>query len=501
MNHHAVTAAGTTAKTAGLLPRLLLAVVLALFPLLAAPPAARADAPVEVVVEDTAGALYLPQLKPALAGISFYQPTKVVVFTRAGRSSDDLNEEVLRFARAEHPEWISADGQKWADGLFVFALDTTGRQIGTYFGEDRKVPLSEQEAIQEDTKELFRSAQWTDGTIAGVKSAASRIGRPWYLHPGTLWTGGIAALATLAGFGIRAGIRAGNRSKFAEALDAGDRSYASVTLRLEETELNASTIPPASTYGALVLERWHTLAARLLEMTKLRERLEAMGPKERSVKANVEQAREFQQVTADLDDLDDAIADSNALLNLHSMWREAWRNQSGDLARELAGMDGMLAGSKTEGSPETAAALRAHAAAALQRIAGLEAGLDSGTATPDAALDGLKAEREKTAELLEKHADAVIAAHTRSDREAELMRDKINEAAEGQRQHRRYGGSIVDIAYPRLPFISVTGFSSGVEAGQDAVTSARSAASSSGSSTGYGSSGGSFSGSGSSSRF
>lgn len=500
MRTTATTAARALRKTAALVPLLLLAVVLCAVPLLTTAPAAHADPPVEVVVEDTAGALYLPQLQPALADISFYQPTKVVVFTRAGLSSDDLNEAVLRFARAEYPEWLSADGQKWADGLFIFALDTTGRQVGTYFGEDRKVSLEEQAGIQEDTKDLFRSAQWTDGTIAGVESAASRIGRPWYLHPGTLWTGGIAALGTVAGFGIRAGIRAGNRRKFQGALDAGDRSYASVALRLEETELNASTIPATSSYGALVLERWHTLAARLSEATKQRELLGAMGPKERSAKANVKQAVGFQEVTAALDGLDDAIADSNALLNMHSMWREAWRNQSADLTAELAEMDEMLAGSNTEGSPETAAALRSHAAAALQRIAGLEAGLDSRAVTPDAALDGLKAEREKTAELLEQHADAVIAANTRSDGEAELMRQKIEEAAQEQRHNRRYGASIVDIAYPRVPIISVTGFSGGVDAGRDAVQSSR-ASSSSGNSTGYGSSGGSFSGSGSSSRF
>ena len=30
---------------------------------------------------------------------------------------------MLAFARDQHPEWISADGQKWADGLFLFAFD------------------------------------------------------------------------------------------------------------------------------------------------------------------------------------------------------------------------------------------------------------------------------------------------------------------------------------------------------------------------------------------
>jgi len=481
---------------------LLFVAVVAVLPLLATAAPAQADAPVEVVVEDTAKALYLPQLLPALQKISFHQPTKVVIFTRAGSRSDDINEEVLRFARARHPEWITADGQKWADGLFVFALDTTGRQVGTYFGEDRKISLEEQKAIQDDTKTLFRQAQWTDGTIEGVRSAASRIARPWYLDPATLWTGGILGGGALVGGGVWAGIRAGNRRKFAEAFDAGDRAYASVTLQLQETELNASTIPDSSAYGARVLERWHTLEAQLREASVLRGKLSVLTPKQRSAGANVAEAVRFQEQAETLDGLDDAIADSNALLNLNSSWREAWRNQSASLVDELSAVEGMLNGNESGAGLESAAALRAHAAGALERLSGLEAGLDDHSVTPDAALDALKVEREKMAELLQQHAEAVIAANTRSAREAELMREKIDAASAAHPDARRYNGSIVDIAYPRVPIISVMNFGYGIDAGQRAVDTSRSSSSSSGgSSTGYGSSGGSFSGSGSSSSF
>lgn len=474
----------------------------AVVPLLAGALPARADGVVSLEIEDTARALYLPQLRPAIEKISFYQPTKVVIFTRAGRTSDDLNEEVLRFARSRHPEWITADGQKWADGLFVFALDTTGRHVGTYFGEDRKIPLDEQTAIQEDTKSLFRQAQWTDGTIEGVRSAASRIGRPWYLAPATLWTGGIVGGGALVGGGVWAGVRANNRRKFAEAFDAGDRAYASVTLQLQETELNASTIPDTSRYGSRVLERWHTLEEQLSDTTRLRDKLAAMTPKERSVSAAVTDAVRFQDQAETLDGLDDAIADSNALLNLNSSWREAWRRQSEDVVGELSQVDQMLNGNPAGAGLESAAALRAHVAGALQRISGLEAGLDDRSVTPDAALDALKAEREQMADLLQRHADAVIAASTRSEREAGLMREKIDAVSASRPDTRRYNGSIVDVAFPRVPIISVINFGSGLDAGRQAVDSARSAASSSSSSsTGYGSSGGSFSGSGSSSSF
>lgn len=460
------------------------------------PPAALAEPPASVLVEDTAGALYRPQLDPALAQISFYEPTKVVVFTRAGKSGDNLNEAVLQFARSNHPEWISADGQKWADGLFIFALDTTGRQVGTYFGEDRKVGLDDQKAIQDDTKSLFRQAQWTDGTIAGVKSAASRIGRPWYLSPAALISAGAVGVVGLAGAGTWVGIRAWRRKKFGEAMEAGDSSYSSVTLKLDETELNASTIPASSAYGGLVLEKWHSFRAQHREATQLRDRLEPMGPRERSRGSSLKDARHYEEIAQTLDGLDDAIADTNSILNLDSRWRTAWQNQTGELTEQLDGIDDMLAEARTEGTPETAQALRAGARIARDQLERLGAALGDRKVTPEEALDGLKAQRERLGELLDRHAVAVIDEHAKNQRERDLMRKKLDASTDSWRTSHRTRGSILDVAYPTLPIISIVNFNSGIAAGYSAVDSSRSS-----SSTGYGGSGGSFSGSGSSSGF
>ncbi|MDQ4491180.1 DUF5129 domain-containing protein [Sinomonas sp. ASV486] len=461
-----------------------------------APPAALAVSPSEVVVEDTAGALYRPQLDPALAGISFYVPTKVVVFTRAGQASDNLNEAVLQFARANHPEWISADGQKWADGLFIFALDTTGRKVGTYFGEDRKVGPGQEKAIQDDTKDLFRTAQWTDGTIAGVKSAASRIGRPWYLSPAAFITEGAVGLVVLGGVGTWIGVRGWRRRKFALALEAGDRSYSSVTLKLDETELNASTIPESSSYGGLVLERWHSFRAQHREATELRDQLTGLRPRERSTSKYVKEARRYEEIAETLDGLDDAIADTNSILTMDSRWRAAWRNQTAELTDQLDGIDGMLRAKHTAGSPETAEAVRAEATRARADLERLGAGLEDRSVMPEGALDGLKRVRERLGEALDLHAEAVIRDHAKTDKERDLMRQKLDASRQTWRTTHRTQGSILDVAYPQLPVISIVSFSSGINSGYSAVDSARSS-----STTGYGGSGGSFSGSGSSSGF
>lgn len=119
--------------------KLLTVLALGAMLLIGGAPAAQAAAATDIVVEDTAGTLDLDTLFPAIEEIDFNEPTKVAIYTRNGEFSDNLNEEVLRFARENHPEWLSPDKQKWADSLFLFALDPMGRQVGTYFGEDRKV--------------------------------------------------------------------------------------------------------------------------------------------------------------------------------------------------------------------------------------------------------------------------------------------------------------------------------------------------------------------------
>src|SRR6478752_6713003 len=231
-------------------------IVLALGALLVAVPAASAaSAPVAVVVEDTAGVLDQNTLVPAVESIQFYEPIRVAVFTYNGNAGDNLNETVLAFARSRHPDWISADGQKWADGLFIFALDPVGRHVGTYMGEDRKVSLEQRSNIQDATKELFRDAQWTDGTVAGIRRGAELINQPWYRSAAFVVTAWVLAGTAALGAAAWLVVRAVTRSRCRRQIERGDRSYSNVSMDLEVTELNAGTIPESSRYGSQVLEK------------------------------------------------------------------------------------------------------------------------------------------------------------------------------------------------------------------------------------------------------
>ncbi|WP_285246226.1 DUF5129 domain-containing protein [Pseudarthrobacter sp. efr-133-R2A-89] len=475
-------------------------IVLALGVLLVAVPAAgAASAPVAVVVEDTAGVLDRNTLVPAVESIQFYEPTRVAIFTYNGTAADNLNETVLAFARSRHPEWISADGQKWAEGLFIFALDPVGRHVGTYMGEDRKVSLDQRGDIQDASKELFRDAQWTDGTVAGIRRAAELINQPWYRSAGfliTVWvTGGLAALGAASWLTVRGVTRARCRRQ----IERGDRSYANVSMDLEVTELNAGTIPESSRYGSQVLEKHRTFLSRYAATTELSNQVHALPRRALSRRKSLNLAREFADNAAQLDALDDVIADSNALLNRAATWPTAWDRQLAPFRTDLAGLEQLLAKRHGQGESASAAALRSFRDESLREIERWTADLADGAITPEEALDRLYDARSRLSELLEQHAETVIQKFARNADEARLMREKMDAAQEGptRRGQRRYEPSILGTCYPTYQFFSVATFNSGFTSGIGSVNSARGG----GGTTGYGSTGGSFSGSGSSSSF
>ncbi|WP_141762382.1 DUF5129 domain-containing protein, partial [Micrococcus sp. HMSC31B01] len=176
----------------------------------AAAPQAHAVAWDQVELVDDAGVIDLAQLRRDLAGIEFREPTRVAVVTERGpdlsaldddRASQAFNGRVLERARAEHPDWLSADGQKWADGLVIVALDPDNRLIGVYVGEDRMLSTDRLREVREAGHEAARAARWTDTVVEVTDAAAELIGRPWWQAP-ELWFG--AGIVGVAGGGAAA---------------------------------------------------------------------------------------------------------------------------------------------------------------------------------------------------------------------------------------------------------------------------------------------------------
>lgn len=482
----------------GIMRKALTAAVLLMAGVLGGAHAALAVTPTAVVIEDRAGVLDRNRLLPAVQATEFYQPTKVAVYTYNGTAADNLNEEVLRFARAEHPEWISPDGQKWADGLFIFALDPAGRHVGTYMGEDRKVSPDQREDIQNASKELLRDAQWTDGTIAGIRRGAELINQPWYRSTAFLVTAWAAVAAAVCGAVAWLIVRWRTRVACRRELERGDASYANVSMDLQVTELNASTIPESSRYGSTVLEKHRTFMARYNTATGLSNQVHALSSRDLSRRPNLKLVRSYADAAAELDTLDDVIADTNTLLNRGAAWPTAWDHQLAPFRSDLNGIEELLSQRRGEGSSATAAALRSFRDASRSDLERWSAELTDGTITPETALDRLRDARTRLSDLLKSHADTVIGAYARNEKEAGLMRKEMEAAQTGART--KYGRtgepSILGTVYPTYYFFSVPSFNSGLSTGVSSVSTARG-----GTTTGYGSSGGSFSGSGSSSSF
>ncbi|WP_104087099.1 DUF5129 domain-containing protein [Arthrobacter sp. GMC3] len=479
--------------------KILAVVALTMMTMLGGAPAALASPPTDVVVEDTAGVLYQPQLLPAVKAISFRQPTKVAVVTIAGVAGTNvLNAAVLELARDKHPEWLSSDGQKWADGLFILAVDPIARKVGTFMGEDRKVSPEDQDKIQESTKSLFAQAQWTDGTIAGVKKGAALINRPWYLSPGFIVTTCIAVGAAVLGFGAWLVLRKRNRVKAQALMKTGDASFANVSLDLEVTELNAKTIPQQSTYGAQVLEKYRNFSTSYAQVTALNQQSHAFSQRDISQGKNVKVVQAYADAAVELDGLDDVIADTNTLLNKFSGWEAAWDRQVRPLRDDLDKLPELLNRSEARGL-ESAAALGSFSVQTQDYLQLWASQIHNGTLTPESALDRLKETRAELGQLLSGHSDAMIGQYAKTTSEADRMRRTVCEQRNYSTGHGR--PNILGTVYGMNVFYTVSTFDHAYSSARSSVDSARSSSSSGGSSTGYGSSGGSFSGSGSSSSF
>lgn len=475
-------------------------------------PAAHAVPAAQVELVDTAGVIDPAALRRGLADVEFREPTRVVVYTERGAdlsalsddaASQEFNGRVLAHARRTHPEWISADGQKWADGLMVFALDPANRMMGVYYGEDRKLSTEQQADVREEAAEAARDARWTDAAVDAVDGSADRIGRPWYQDPGLVFGLGGGTLVTAGvGAGIWGAVALSKRARRKRALadlEAARAHLTSVTLDMDATEVNASLVPADDPHGARLLERFRGFRERALAATAELQRLEEAPEEEQRSKEFEKQAAALRSDVADLDGLDDAIGAASKLLNRHPGWQDAWDLQTAPLREDLRGIEGLRSTLPSDDPAVTAGldSLEGFRAEAERRLEELGAGLSEERLTPSAALDALEGLRRGLTSRVDRLAEAVVAGAGRNREEREMMRRDIDA---GRRAGRTTRGSLLDAQAGAGVYWSVGSFRSGYSAGHSSIESSRTSSSSS-SGTGYGSSGGSFSGSGSSGRF
>lgn len=480
---------------------------------------------VSVTIDDATGMLNAAKIQAAFNDINFHKPTKVLIYARAGLYADQINEQTLLRVRAKHPEFISAaDPDKWAEGSFIITIsrNTDARttagglgQVGTYYGEDRKVVDRSGDTVKNDRKlqeagyPYLKRGDWTQGAIAIAEAGASELNKPWYQSSG-LWitTGIVGGVAGIAGVGV-AMARSNNRDRYASALAAGTGSLTAVTMNLDSTELSARALPQTGSKHAAVLEqRFLSFMEQYRRLLQEQAALESLDPKQRSMSEFRQRAELFQSEAADQDAFDDAIVSAAALYERTPSWRDAWRLQVAPVEEDLNGIQGVVdqARSMKFGFFSNGADVVAPSAAALDQwlptaraeLDNLNAGMEQNSITTEDALDRLVQLRSALSDRLQALADAQREAFAKSDSERSRMDEEMETAQNSSRSRRT--GSILDVTVPRL-FWSTAGYSRGYSSGVDAVQSSRSSSSSGGSTSGYGGGGGSFSGAGSSSRF
>lgn len=470
-----------------------------------------------VEFDDTAdgtGVLNQRKVQAALEAIDFNEPTRVAIYTRDGVSTDNINTLTLKRARAEHPDWISSkDSDKWADGLLIITLSVHARgggQIGTYFGEDRKIDPDDQSKVQAAGKPSFRQADWSQGVIEVAQSAAEYMNRPWYSSP-ALWVP-LGIGGGVGGIGVAAVsmYRRSTRDRFDAALTAGTTSLTTVTMDLDNTEISAKALPASGSRHAADLEtRFRSFIQDYHRLVSEQDQLQGMNKKQRGTTEVRARAELFASQAQGLDETDDTIAAAAALFARTAGWRAAWDLQTDPLREDLAQIPGIIAsgrgmhvgmfdsGDRQATLNALAQALEAWLPTAQSRLQELDTSMEAQSITTEDALTQLGVLRQELSSRLQDFANAQLEAFTKSEREREAMREQMDNAQ--NRPRRR--GSILDVTTPGTYWTGI-GYSLGYQAGVSKVESARSSASSSGGSTsGYSGGGGSFSGAGSSSSF
>lgn len=460
-----------------------------------------------LTIDDSTGRLNEQRLRDALNELEFNEPTDMAIYARNGEYSDDINTKTFEYAKSAHPEWISGKpedyGDYWADGLFIITLSIEGRadgQIGTYFGEDRKVSESSMESIQEAGYDDFNLSRWTDGVIAVAGQAAVIMNRPWYQHPAVWIASGVSGLLAIIVGGFTLHIRSTRRKTFAEELHRGTTHLTSVTMDLEETELAARTLPSASQHALELEQRFSKFMANYRTSFEAQQTLENSSKKERSSAEGVHLAKEFRQSAQSLDLTDDAIIAASALYSRSVSWQVAWNAQIKPLEDDLDEIKELL----NDVEPElkgSATALGSYREMAITELNELSVQLADESITVDQALDGLSELRAELTEKLDIFAQAQIEVYAESAEEKADMQSELKKSRYESGAYDGRSGTILDVLNPVSMYWRVGGYHHGYSAGVSAVTASREAASSSsGVSSGY-SGGGSFSGAGGSSRF
>lgn len=405
---------------------LIIIVLVAGLPLYALWPFGRTHPP-QVEIHDEARVLQAQAVEHSLRGVDFRQDVRLAVLTLEADYNANFNAEVLNYARTRQPDWISAeDPNYWADGLIILAVSPSGRWVGVYLGEDVKVDLAAQQSIQDSAKDEFRSADWAGGIKDMALTSAGIVGRPVQSEVAVvlICCAGVIGGVVIMGWMLWAQAQARRHFKRLR------RHYSQVTADYDATQIRAGLIPAADAHGAQVLARFGWFEDHYADLTRrLRDFGEPRGAAWFEMGRRAK-ARAMEEQARDLDSLDDAIANTAALLTLSEGWQRAWENEQGPVHEDLAALQNLCASvpgrSSIDVEPD-----RAWVRQSSHRLAGMVHEIDSGRLAPSAALDELDDMSQEVRARADSLARRALEADTSSLGRTRLERYEAARSREG----------------------------------------------------------------------
>lgn len=500
------------------LPALLTILLLLLLLLVAPSPLgtpAHAVPPGAVLVDDSTGTVDEQSLAEDLARVDFRTEVDLMVLvldvTEHGRSAGQdtaLNDAVRGIAEGDRPELLSEDGQHYADGTVILALDPENRFLGTYAGEDVKLSDSGFEAVQEAMREDARSGQWDAALQAGAEEYAELLDRPWWQSTAALVAGLVVLVGALTAVLSTLGLRSAARRRVDRTLPR----YQDVLATRAVTDSSARTLPESSPYARAVLQAHEVFGRRIAEAQQLHEQLPAPSLRPWSWGLRSAQrmlSRDFADTVGYLDDTDDSIIAAADLLHRIGDWRSAWERELQPLRDSVTEVEELELDESEMGEEErrAAAELTDLCESLPAEFDELTTQLEQDRIDPDSALERLDTLTRELSAAVSRLQGQRIASVAQDEDEAEVMResgfDMRNEEDDYRslraRRHRLEHGNDASAIWHLSPVLWYSAWHHDSTSELESHRNPSSSSSSGSSFSGY--SGGGFSGAGSSSRF
>lgn len=375
-----------------------------------------------VEVYDKAHILSSDTVAEKIQEIGFRQDVHVVVVSVPGYMIGNLNAEVLRYARTHQDAprpWISSSNSNyWSDGIIILAVAPDSRKVGCYFGQDTRLPVSQQASIQSAAKKAFNDHKWDDGILAMAKKTADLLGRP--AEGSWLTTFIIPAPASMIGiWALRNYLRRGLRAR-AVGKELTE-SYSRVSLGDEDVELNMRIIPENEPYGARV-RMWYRWYCQ--EYASITRDLQAFGrPRGPQWFAwrMLKRVSRLKKRAVMLESLGATISNTASILNMSSTWEKAWEKEQGRVQEDLQALRSLCDTiSASRDVPLGVKKERKWVKEQRSRLGDIEIALASGRMRPSDALDEL----ERTAQSVR-------------DKALDLMRRAVNADTSKYAEERR----------------------------------------------------------------